>query len=139
MFRIFVFMGIQVKVNRRRKKAKELYAAIFSPDSMLVIAGNGWDVEIWDTATGALIKRLQAHSANVWSVAVTRDGNYLASGGGDGTIMWWDLKAQFVRRSTLTPVSLLSRTMLTMPYKLMVKSAPGTCGHTNKTGFVSSI
>ena len=54
--------------------------------------GNDGDtIHLWDVDTGQLIKTLTGHSRRVWQVAFSPDGNTLASGSGDGTVLLWKL------------------------------------------------
>jgi WD40 repeat protein len=50
------------------------------------------EIQLWNIPTGASLgPPLRGHSEEVSSVALTPDGEVLASGGGDGTILFWDL------------------------------------------------
>ena len=46
---------------------------------------------MWEAATGRLIRRFEGHHGDVSSVAFAPDGLSLASGGGDSTILLWDI------------------------------------------------
>ena len=63
----------------------------FTPDgSKLVVAGYGKHTDVFDLKTGKLLHRL-AQESNVFSGAISSDGETLATGGHD--IRLWDIKA----------------------------------------------
>lgn len=51
------------------------------------------NVELWDLATGQRLKILKGHTGDVVSVLFSTDGQTLASGSDDDTILLWDLTA----------------------------------------------
>src|SRR5262249_18693395 len=68
----------------------------FTPDSKTLAAGDKNAIRIWDAATGKEKEGWKAHLSCV-SLALSRDGTLLASGGIDGkdknSIRIWDVKA----------------------------------------------
>lgn len=69
------------------------------------LAGGSWKiVRLWRFGTGELFRSLDAHSHWVLSVAISPDGNTLASGSADKTIKLWNLKTGQVLH-TLTSYS----------------------------------
>jgi WD40 repeat protein len=54
----------------------------------LITGGADDTVRVWDAATSQNIETLGFHS-NVWQVALSSDGMYLAAGYADGTINVW--------------------------------------------------
>jgi len=64
-----------------------------SPDARVLASGSGFSdplIQVWDAATGKLLKQLDRHTASVFDLAFTRDGRRLVSAGGDQTIRCWD-------------------------------------------------
>lgn len=74
----------------------------FSPDGKLVASAGGLDknsapvIHLWEAATGRLIRGFAGHHSGVNSLAFSPDGLQLASGGGDSTILVWDITGRRV-------------------------------------------
>ncbi len=49
------------------------------------------NVRLWDLETGKEIRQFKGHDGPVLSLAVSRDGRFLASGSADGTMRLWQL------------------------------------------------
>lgn len=64
--------------------------ATFSPDGkQLAVAGDGW-VAVADAESGKLLTTIKAaHKGAVLALAYTPDSDYLASGGTDGRVRFW--------------------------------------------------
>ncbi len=68
-------------------------ALAFLPDgkSLAVATLGDSSVQIWDSSTGQLRRRLTGHAGDVESIAVSPDGKLLASASDDGTTLVWDV------------------------------------------------
>lgn len=57
---------------------------------------SSWDhsVHIWNFQQGTLNRRLLGHRSEVWSVALSPDGNHVASGSKDGEVRIWPTSKQ---------------------------------------------
>jgi WD40 repeat protein len=65
-------------------------SAIFSPDNQRLAIGNdNGHVILWDIAEGKQIRNLVGHTGAVTGLAFSEDGNLLASGSLDGTVVLW--------------------------------------------------
>jgi WD40 repeat protein len=47
---------------------------------------------VWDVQTGTCLNQLQGHTGVVWTLAISPDGQTLASGSDDQTIRVWDVQ-----------------------------------------------
>jgi WD40 repeat protein/tRNA A-37 threonylcarbamoyl transferase component Bud32 len=86
----------------------EAYSVAFSADGRQVLAGTRDRVEVWDAATGQARASFPAHAGAVLGLAVSPDGQLLATGGDDGQVRLWDgvtLKEQAVLRGHTGAVS----------------------------------
>lgn len=88
-----------------------VWSAAFSPDCKTLAAGCGdgmvrlWD--LWDRATGRLIRSLKGNTNQVNSVVFSSNGQKLASASYDGMLRLWDVHAAapeqaLVQRSRVT-------------------------------------
>ena len=70
----------------------EFNSVAFSPDGeRLASAGGDGTVKIWNSRTGELIQKFDAHTGFACSVAFHPDGKHLASVGADKQVKVWDL------------------------------------------------
>ncbi|MFI9816544.1 serine/threonine-protein kinase [Saccharothrix variisporea] len=65
-------------------------AVAFHPDDKLMatVDGAGF-LEVWDSTTGDLVKRVKAHEGAAYDVDFTPDGKELATAGEDGAVVVW--------------------------------------------------
>ncbi|MFQ5858691.1 MAG: WD40 repeat domain-containing protein, partial [Anaerolineae bacterium] len=83
-----------------------VWSVAFSPDGQTLASSScgelsvyegcrQGEIRLWDVATGRLIGQpLAGHTDVVWSVAFSPDGQSLASGSDDTTIMLWDVSLE---------------------------------------------
>jgi len=66
----------------------------FSPDNQLLASGgNDKLIRIWNVSSESEYARLEGHTAGIWSVRFSPDGNHLVSFGGyDRTIRLWNIR-----------------------------------------------
>ena len=105
LVRIWDFRNGQL-VRDLRDHRQWVRAVAFIPDGKRILSGGGgcnedfWGVRpeadhairLWDAKTGKLLETADAHRSGVASLAVSKDGGHILSGGGDGTIILWKLE-----------------------------------------------
>jgi WD40 repeat protein len=67
-----------------------VHAVSFSPDGKTLAVGAGWQVLLWDTASGRQRAVLLGHLGSIYALAFAADGKTLATGSIDGTVKLWD-------------------------------------------------
>ncbi len=85
-------------------------AVALNSDGTLVAAGDGARVQVWDARAGNLIRTLKGyweddavqedwlgHDEHVTALAFSPDGEILASGSADKTVVFWDLETSEVK------------------------------------------
>ncbi|KAG2359622.1 WD40-repeat-containing domain protein [Suillus spraguei] len=63
-------------------------AVVVFPDKRRMITGS-WDKTLWDMEAGDVLKKIEGHSSRVSALAVSRDGQIIASGDENGEIIAW--------------------------------------------------
>ena len=56
----------------------------------MVIGGLDCTASVWDIATGKELHKLEGHTAEIFSVAVSPDGRRIATGSRDRTLKIWE-------------------------------------------------
>jgi WD40 repeat protein len=60
-------------------------------ESAFFVATTAGTLQMWDIATGAILKTFTGHDGWVVSLDISPDGQYLLSGGSDGYVILWDI------------------------------------------------
>jgi len=68
---------------------------VYSPDGKLLIACDRNQVKIYAPDSGSLTKTLEGHNAYITSIAISRDGKYIASGALDGSMIFWNINNDY--------------------------------------------
>ncbi|KIK39175.1 hypothetical protein CY34DRAFT_347800 [Suillus luteus UH-Slu-Lm8-n1] len=68
-----------------------VWAAAVFPDRRRMVATCSEDktLRLWDLETGAVLKKMEGHSSEVWALVVSRDGQIIASGDRGGELIVW--------------------------------------------------
>ena len=64
-------------------------AIAINADNIIASGSEDTTVKLWNFSTGKLLKTLNGHQSEVWSVAFSPDGRVVASGSLDGTVRLW--------------------------------------------------
>lgn len=70
-----------------------IYSVAISPDGTKIAYGRRGHIVILDAKTGEKIYSVSGHSLMVYSIAFSRDGKYIVSGGDWGTVILWDVQS----------------------------------------------
>lgn len=76
-----------------KTKHKGLGRVLFSQDGKSLFSCSSeasGTIEVWDVSTGNKINAFYGHTAKIYDLALSSDGNYLASASHDHTIRIWD-------------------------------------------------
>ncbi len=79
--------------NRVGRRDGWMTCVAVSPNGKLLVtsATRADSIDIWDFATGKKLRTLKGHRETINSVALSPDGETLASGGGDSNVLLWDV------------------------------------------------
>src|SRR5262245_41054459 len=78
----------------------EVTALVFTADGkkLYSTALNG-QIAVWDVASGAKHREVDAHKEGVYALALSKDGRFLVTGGGDALVKLWDAETLKEQRS----------------------------------------
>lgn len=97
--------GFALAASLREESGQVMAIAVTA--SYGISGGSDGNVSLWNLGTGGLRKSFPAHSGAVNAIAVSREGNVLATAGEDGTIAIWDLP-QGLETGTFSPKQTLT-------------------------------
>ncbi|KIK34863.1 hypothetical protein CY34DRAFT_812605 [Suillus luteus UH-Slu-Lm8-n1] len=63
--------------------------AVFPNRRRMVTGSYDKTLCLWDLETGVVLKKMEGHSSEVWALAVSRDGQIIASGDAGGGLIAW--------------------------------------------------
>jgi len=66
-----------------------LTVAVFPDRRRMVTSSYDKTLLLWDLKDGVLLKKMEGHSGKVWGLAVSRDGQLIASGDENGELIAW--------------------------------------------------
>jgi WD40 repeat protein len=87
-----------VTLKKTNELSPQIRRLFFSPDGKLVAAvgdkqrgETNNSIFLYDVKTGLEVFAFKAHEKEIYSLAITRNGQTMASTSGDGTVKLWDL------------------------------------------------
>jgi WD40 repeat protein len=88
--------GELIRTFKNEQRPGDVIATAISPDSEILVTSHEGEsvIRIWNLQTGELIRTLEGHSSQINSVAISPDGQILATGSADGTIRILDLRTR---------------------------------------------
>jgi WD40 repeat protein len=66
-------------------------ALAVSGDGLLAASGGFWTLHLWNLASGADVRKIDARGIDVSALAISPDGRFVAAGGDDGLIRVWNV------------------------------------------------
>jgi WD40 repeat protein/serine/threonine protein kinase len=86
-----VLLDLATGQARLQGHSTSIFALHFSPDSKILASGSSSSIKLWSAEPVQESIPLETLSGEVVSLAISSDGNTLATGGRDGTAALWDL------------------------------------------------
>ncbi len=82
---------VQTNARILQGHAGAVKSVAFSPDGTQILTGSwDWSAQLWDVASGQVIRNFEGHDERVTSVAFGPDGQHILTGSIDGTMRLWD-------------------------------------------------
>jgi WD40 repeat protein/uncharacterized caspase-like protein len=94
-------LGSGTRVLERRLGGIFKNALAFSPDGTKIALSNGNVLELIDSSSGQIIKKMAGHAGRISSIAFRPDGKMIATGADDKTIRLWDPESGVERKQLL--------------------------------------
>jgi len=96
--RLLLCDGRTGKVLRRwsdsGKSGRSYEQITFSHDGRLIATSDGFDVHLWEAATGKEVRTFRGHRNEIEGLAFSANGRRMVSSSWDGTVVVWDLSAR---------------------------------------------
>jgi WD40 repeat protein len=86
--------GRELPVLSSPSRNRQCHSMAISPDDRYLLAGDQARLKIYEIKSGQRVASLKGHRAMLYSVAVSRNGQWIASGGADGQLILWGVKSR---------------------------------------------
>lgn len=63
--------------------------AVFPDEQRMITSSIDKTLRLWDLKTGVVLKKMEGHSSEVRTLAISRDGRMIASGDHNGEVIAW--------------------------------------------------
>lgn len=76
-----------------------VFSTAISPDGKILAIGSDKQIQLWELTKGQVLKTLEGHNGNIWSLTFSPNGETLISCSGDSTIKLWNVRTGELQRT----------------------------------------
>src|SRR5262245_59302816 len=102
--------GAILRIGTNLWRVGKVSSSVLSPDGRTVFAGTDDGIRVFDLDSGLLVRTLKGHDGEIRSLAVSLNGNILASAGYKTTLLWDVKSGKQIRPLNASRVSVMTFT-----------------------------